>query len=123
MLMFWLTLRGPLPNFRRRVMLEPCMYAINKGQPMLREIGVAVPLLIVLTVVVLLVVLSQTTEFGVLSSGSVGVTESTALTWGENADLAAEDEDAQAGESEMESEATEAVTDEATEEATEAAGD
>ncbi len=82
---------------------------------MLREIGLATPLLIILTVVVIFAALSQTTGFGPLAGG-VGVSEEQALSWGQVLEPAAE----------ATPEATEAVivdeteTPEVTEEATEA---
>ncbi|MAS37680.1 MAG: hypothetical protein CL610_27030 [Anaerolineaceae bacterium] len=49
---------------------------------MLREIGLGTILLIVITAVVALGVISQTTEFGPLAGG-IGVTDETALSWGQ----------------------------------------
>jgi hypothetical protein len=52
---------------------------------MLREIGLATPILIILTVIVVLAALSQTTDFGPLAGG-VGVSPESALIWGETAE-------------------------------------
>ena len=54
---------------------------------MLREIGWPTYVLVILTIVVVLVVLSQTTAFGPLAGG-VGVTSETALTLGQNPPMA-----------------------------------
>jgi hypothetical protein len=76
---------------------------------MLREIGLAAPLLIILTAIVVVLVLSQTTTFGPFA-GNIGVTEETALTWGQQqaapADEAAEETDDAAADSAPEAEST-----------------
>jgi hypothetical protein len=78
---------------------------------MLREIGLPMLILMVLTIAVGLLALTQA-EFGPLVSDSIGVTAETALVWGEDADLAVEDHAAA-----DEDAAGEAATAEATEEA------
>jgi hypothetical protein len=50
---------------------------------MLREIGLATPVLIILVAIAIVVVLRLTTEFGVFSAGTFGVTSETALSWGQ----------------------------------------
>jgi hypothetical protein len=81
---------------------------------MLREIGLGTLLLIILTIVVGVVALMQTTEFGPFATSSIGVTSETALVWGQNADLVVDEEEADAAESDTAAEEDEA---EATEEA------
>lgn len=76
---------------------------------MLREIGLGTILLIVITAVVALGVISQTTEFGPLAGG-IGVTDETALSWGQMTDATEE--------AEMTPEATEDAVMDSTPEAT-----
>ena len=60
---------------------------------MIREIGLGTLLLIILTIVIGVVALSQTAEFGPFATSSIGVTSETALIWGQNADSAVEEVD------------------------------
>lgn len=72
---------------------------------MLREIGLGTLILIILTVAVVLVALGQTADVGLLASGTIGVTDEVARSWGEDADLVVDEHEA--------AEATEEATAEA----------
>jgi hypothetical protein len=79
---------------------------------MLREIGLASVILIVLTAVVVFFALGQTADVGFFASG---VTDDVALSWGQNAALVSDESDEpvdEAEDSEAESEATEEATEE-----------
>lgn len=86
---------------------------------MLREIGLATVILIVLTAVVVVLTVNQT---AIVNYQASGVTGNVALAWGQNAEGAGEmsNDEVNAAEG-MQSEATEEATPEATAEATEAA--
>lgn len=89
-----------------------------KENGMLREIGLVRLILTLVTAAAVIVVLTQTTEFGPLAGG-FGVTDETALSWGQGADAAPEATEAPAAEAT--DEATEEPADEEEEEADEEA--
>ncbi len=82
----------------------------------MRGIRIDVILVIILTVVLTVYLLSTTTAFGPVASGSWGITPETALVWGQGAGEAASSE---ADEPEPEAEVTAEPTEEATAEASE----
>jgi hypothetical protein len=83
---------------------------------MLREIGLATPILIVLTIIAVLIGLITSTQFGPLA-GKIGVTEETALIWGQSAAPLAEATEEATPEAADEAAAEAEADDEATAEA------
>ena len=84
---------------------------------MLREIGLATVILIVLTAVVVVLALNQT---AIVNYSASGVTGDVALSWGQNAEGAGEMNNGEGVQPEATEEATPEATTEATAEATEA---
>lgn len=85
---------------------------------MLREIGLATPLLIILIVIVIFAAISQTTQLGPLAGG-IGVGEEQALSWGQQLEPMADAADETTPEADSTEEATEAPGADETEEASE----